>query len=138
MSLQSTMKTDLGVFFNSDDFAVPIVYSAAVVNGSGGSPAGISPRTINMMMEDEIDPEFETATADLDYDVAIFHIRSDNDQTGVYTVTEQGRGSAGDSFTLNGTTWYVKKKKIRPNDAATFEHILVCSTSQAPLPDYFG
>lgn len=129
MGIQQQMQSDMWIFFDpTNGFAVNVSYT----------PQGGSVRTIAAIMDEEIDAEFETGTADLDYDVADFHFRADGDVYGIVSVSEAGRGGAGDSFVLNGTTWYVKKKLARPADAATFEHVLRCSTSQAPLPDHFG
>lgn len=133
MGIQDQMKADMGIYYDAvNGFAVNVSYTP-FVPGSGASP-----RTIPTLMDEQTDAEFETGTADLDFDIVRFRFRSDNDVTGVMTISEQGRGSVGDSFVLNGTTWYVKKKLTRPNDANTFEHILICSTSKAPLPDHFG
>lgn len=130
MSLQDVMKADMPMLFA--DFGVDVVY-APIVPGMGTSP-----RTIKAIMESEIDPEFETGSADLDFDVARVRFQSVNDSAGIVTVSEQGRGTAGDTFVLNSVTWHVKKNLSRPNDAATYEHVLVCSTGDAPLPDHFG
>lgn len=99
MSLQDQMRADVaGVFLKGNgDFEI-----VATLN-----PQGESSRPVKIVIDAGLEEEFDTGTADIDYDEQAIWMSAVNDVDGRVTPKVIARkAQSGDSITINGKTWF--------------------------------
>lgn len=113
MGIQDTIKSDNGIFFDSDaGFAV-----VAALTPQGGVA-----RDIKVILSDIVQCEFRDGNQTIKYNKRFLEIRADNDVDGLTVPKIQNRDGGGDVYVIDGTTWYTIGMTREGKSSGTWSH----------------